>query len=638
MSESDPIGNQGGITRRELIGAVGAAAALAGAGQTVATAVADTPARIAALLSTDAATYPPLRTGMRGQHPGSFEALHAVRDGAMHGPLAAASTGEHYDLVVVGAGLSGLAAAYLYRKALGPGKKILLLDNLDDVGGHAKRNEFHLDGRVFLGIGGSMNTHAPFPYSQTTLSLLAELGVNPAVYSRYSRPQALSGLKDSVFFDKETFGADQLVTGFRTQPWKDFFAATPLPARAREELTRLYTQKVDYMPELDPVQRALALQKISYLDYLRKYGKLSEPALKYFAGFAWRNNKRVDSCPAYEIAALFPHEPGFSGMKVDAAQRFDSKVFTFPDGNASVVRLFVSRLIPEFFPGQGPFDMESIILARAEYANLDKPSSPVRIRLSSPVVRVEHIDPRRDIFTEKAVRVVYLRDGSPVEVTAANVILACFNSMIRFIAPECPKEQAEAQAYASKVPLEETNVLVRNWRAWKNLGIKSVHVPSGFYQYVGLALPVEIGGYRSVTHPDEPVVVHMGRNPNHPGENRKEQNRDGRRQMLGETIEDIENESRALLDRILGPGGFDAGRDVAAITVNRWAHGYAYTYDTLNDPGLPDIGDLPHVHGRKPFGRIAIANSDAAASAFMTTAIDQALRAVSDCLISRGLT
>jgi spermidine dehydrogenase len=132
------------------------------------------------------------------------------------------------------------------------------------------------------------------------------------------------------------------------------------------------------------------------------------------------------------------------------------------------------------------------------------------------------------------------------------------------------------------------------------------------------------------------VVLHLTRYPNRPGLPRREQHREGMRDLLQTSFEQIELQIRRQLARILGPGGFDPARDILAITANRWPHGYAYTYDTLSDPDLPHQ-ERPHVVGRRPFGRIAIANSDAGAAAFTNTAIDEAHRAVQDLLAQRGL-
>ena len=214
--------------------------------------------------------------------------------------------------------------------------------------------------------------------------------------------------------------------------------------------------------------------------------------------------------------------------------------------------------------------------------------------------------------------------------------MACFNMVIPFIVPALPAAQKEALHYASKVPMMYTNVLVKNWRPWAKLGVKSISAPNGYHIGASLDTPMNIGGYASAFTPDEPVVIHMVRNPNQPGLPRKEQNRLGRAQMQAEEYPAIEREIRMQLQRMLGPAGFSAARDIAAITVNRWPHGYAYTYDTLGDPDIPDE-QRPHILGRQTFGRIAIANADASASSFTNTAIDMADRAVQECLISRGL-
>jgi spermidine dehydrogenase len=354
-------------------------------------------------------------------------------------------------------------------------------------------------------------------------------------------------------------------------------------------------------------------------------------SLAFFKGMGFRNNMRVDTCPAY-IAAQ--RSPIFSGMSVAEAPRRSSDYFHFPDGNASIARLLVASLTPGVF--DGPVDAETIVSADADYAALDREGGDVRIRLSSIVVRVEHIGDPSPV-TEEAVRTVYVKDGRRLSVTSANVILACFNNIIPMIAPDLPAAQAEALKYPSKVPMQYTNVLVRNWHAWKALGVSSITAPNGYHTSTSLDVPMTIGGYQSAFTPDEPVVIHMVRNPNSPGLPRKEQNRLGRMDMLTTPFETVEANIRDQLQRMLGPGGFREADDILAITVNRWPHGYAYTYDTLGDPDVPDA-ERPHVIGRKPFGRIAIANADAAAAAFTNAAIEQAYRAVQETLISRGLT
>ncbi len=577
--------------------------------------------------------YPPALTGLRGQYPGSFEAAHQARDGDFSGAITADDSGEHYDLVIVGGGISGLSAAFFYQQALGADRKILILDNHDDFGGHAKRNEFQHNGRTILAYGGTMSIESPFPYSFTSKRMLADLGVDLTSYHRFET-KAYEGLGAATFFDKQHFLADRLVTGTGKKPWPEFFAQAPLSAPVRADLTRLFTEKVDHLPGMAPDAKAEMLRRISYQEFLLKHAGLRPESLPYFAGQGYRNNKRVDTLPAWEAAMA--RRPGFAGMDIPGQITAEAQHFHWPDGNASVARLLVSRLVPGVFaPGSNPLDQESIVLARANYAALDNPANSVRIRLNSTVIRADHIG-KRTRTTEKAVRIVYVQGGKRVSVTAANVILACFNNIIPFIVPALPEAQKAALHYASKVPMQYTNVLVRNWRPWATLGIKSIHAPNGYHTTTALDTPMAIGGYASAATPDEAVVLHMVRNPNQPGLPRKEQNRIGRAAMLATDYATIEREIRSQLQRMLGGAGFEAARDIAGITVNRWPHGYSYTYDTLDDPDVPDE-QRPHILGRQSFGRIAIANADAAASAFTNTAIDMGERAVQECLISRGL-
>jgi spermidine dehydrogenase len=617
-----------GIDRREFIGGVAAATVLASATRCAVAGVAPQ----AVPTAEPATDYPPALTGLRGQYPGSFEMAHAARDGEFGGPLTAEDTGERYDLVVVGGGISGLSSAYFFHQALGADRKVLILDNHDDFGGHAKRNEFHHDGRMYLAFGGTMSIETPFPYSYTAKTLIADLGIDVASYEKHLNKDVYSGLESGVFFDREHFNGDRLVAGVGTKPWPTIFAEAPLSPRVRADLIRLHTESVDYLPGLSQSEKIDTLKRVSYQEYLLKHARLLPESLAYFAGTSFRNNMRVDTCPAY--TAFRYGAIGFAGAQLPADPIYDETKynFHFPDGNATIARLLVSRLVPGVFPGQQ--SMESIVTAPADYRALDHAGQPTRIRLKSTVVRVEHLG---GVTNPSGVRVVYSQNGRARQVVADNVVLACFNNIIRFIVPSLPDDQKKALAYASKVPLYYTNVLIRNWESWKRLGVKEILAPNGYYSFSMLNIPVSLGEYKCPTDPREPMVVWMVRNPNKPGLSRKEQQRVGRAEMLATSFDQIERETRSQLDRMLGAGGFDARRDILALTVNRWAHGYAYSYDTLGDPDMPDA-ERPHIFGRRAFGRIAIANADAGAAAFTNVAIDQAQRAVQDCLLSRGLT
>jgi spermidine dehydrogenase len=170
---------------------------------------------------------------------------------------------------------------------------------------------------------------------------------------------------------------------------------------------------------------------------------------------------------------------------------------------------------------------------------------------------------------------------------------------------------------------------LRNWKAFKALGISSVYAPGSYFSSLSLNQVVDVGGYRSIRSPDEPILIRMVRTPCQPGLSGRDQNRAGQLDIFNTTFEMFEHNIRDQLGRTLGPGGFDADRDINAITVNRWPHGYAYEYNQLFDPEWPD-GEQPNVIGRSPFGRITIANSDSGAAAYTDSAIDQAYRAVQE--------
>jgi spermidine dehydrogenase len=631
---NDGLGKGDGVKRRDFMGGIALTGALAlatRAGEARAVPQGAAPAAGGGALP-DPASYPPVRTGLRGQHEGSFEAAHAARDGQVPAQLEAQPTGEHYDLIIVGGGISGLSAAHFYRAALGHDRRILILDNHDDFGGHAKRNEFHHQGRTILSYGGTMSIETPFPYSYVSKALLAELGIDLSTYPRYEQHHTYDGLTRGVFFDKEHFGADAVVPGRGSRPWQDFFGQAPLTPAVRASLIRLHVEKVDYLPAMDAEAKAKFLRTISYQTFLLEHARLDPAALPYFLGEGYRNHMRVDTVPAF--MAFRAGAPGFQGMEIAHQIKADATEFHWPDGNATIARLLVSRLVPGVFP-QGQTH-EGIVMARADYSRLDLPANPTRIRLNSIVLRAEHLG-QPDLATDRAVRVVYTKGGQNHEVTGANVILACFNNIIPFIVPTLPAEQKTALTYASKVPLLYTNVLIRNWQAWKRLGVSSIHAPNGYHQSMMLDIPMAIGGYASARSPDEAVVVHMIRNFNSPGLPRRDQNKAGRAEVQATPFETIEQEIRSQMDRMLGKAGFRSRDDILAITVNRWPHGYAYTYDSLGDPAMPDA-ERPHVIGRRPFGRISIANADSGASAFTNVAIDQAHRAVEECLVSRGLT
>jgi len=637
---NDPLGLLAPIERREMLGGMlaGGALALSGCGRQngVASLATSEP-------QNESGYYPPERMGLRGSHPGSFENAHALRDGALK-PEHAKNSGESYDLVVVGGGISGLSAAY-FMHAANPDARILVLDNHDDFGGHAKRNEFVVDGHTLLINGGTMLIDSPRPYGPVPSGMLRDLGINPKTLAeKYPRKQ-FDDLGSAVFFDNATFGADRLVKLPSMKQWTRAavaaaLAQSPLPQKAQDDIVRVEFDAVDYLPGLSEIEKRKQLSKMSYRDFLAKVIKV-HPATADF--YQTRTHGEwgigIDGEPALDCWGI--GFPGFEGLGLDRS-RTDlmgntaagysstggSDSFHFPDGNATIARAIVRKLVPAVAP---PGDIEGLVSAKFDYSQLDKPGQPVRMRLNSVVVHASS-DPA------KPVEIAYMNGDELRSVTGKGCVLAGYNMMIPYIVPDLPRPQKEALHQLVKVPLVYTAVAVRNWQAFDRMGLQHISCPGSYFSSVSLSAGEKIGSYASSQAPDQPALIFLLRTPCSPGApTERDQHRAGRMELLQTPFETFETNIRSQLNEILGPGGFDAKRDIAAIAVNRWPHGYAYEYNPLYDPWNVPAEDRPHMQGRKRFGRIAIANSDSGAAAYTDCAIEQGHRAVSELIEARVL-
>lgn len=603
--------------------------------------------------------YPPMRTGIRGSQPGSFTAAHALRDRRSVDLSGAEHTGETYDLLVVGGGLSGLAAAHFYHKSVGPGARVLILDNHDDVGGHARRNEFHYRGRTLVLNGGTMDIESPERYNQWARQVLDDIGADLPRYVATNEPNARLypslGLRTGYFFDRETFGADRLVVApmshaeeSRRLLTPDYVNRMPLSDRARRDLLRLQDpEQSDYLEGLTQAEKKARLARMSYKDYLLQVAKVDPQAYWFYMALG----RSVFGVGADATPALFAWAmggAGFSGLRLDplpdglladlpggqhGRQRPGRSDVHFPDGNATLARLLVRRLIPDAVPGT---TMEDVATARVDYAKFDRSSNSTRIRLNSTVLNVRHDG---DVASAKEVVVSYSpsnsASGKLYDVRARGCVMASWNMMIPYIIPDLPAAQKTALAHNVKAPIVYTSVFVRNWKAFERLGIRSVSCPTMYHDTVALPEAVDLGALRHSASPEEPIVLSLTRYPNVPGLPRKEQHRAGRAELLSTTFETFERNIREQLARILSPGGFDPRRDILGIMINRWGHGYSYTYNSLYDPldwVFTETDRRPCVLARQPYGLISIANADAAASphtdaAFLTAhwAVEQVL-------------
>lgn len=585
--------------------------------------------------------YPPKLTGMRGSHAGSFEVAHAVALEGRIWPRPAEQTDQTYDLIVVGGGASGLSAAWFFRAGAGPDARILVLDNHDDFGGHAKRNEFTVDGRRLIGYGGSMTIDGPSNYSRAAAKLLRDLSIDVDRFYDYFDQDFLDRwkLERGIYFNQRGFGVDRLLR----DPFPDrYYAASSAPAEeligrfpvqraTREALIRLLGDKSDPLEPMADSEKIKTLRQTSYFDYLQTYYGLPlegaeilrDKLSKNIWGVGW------DAMSALEGARLgMPGTAhwGLSDEQIGAYAENEPYIFHFPDGNAGVTRALVRSLIPKAVPGR---TMEDLVTSRVDYSLLDRGGSPVRVRLNSTAVDVGHSQ------DGQSVDVTYVQNGAARRVRGKHVILACYNRVIPYICREVPAAQKEAIAYAVKAPLVYINIALRNWKAFAKAGVDNIYIPRAELMHsFRLDYPVSMGDYEFSSGPDQPIVIHGTYVPTTPGQglSAREQFRLGQHKLYELRFADFEDDILQQMDGALSGYGFDAGREIAAITVNRWPHGYAYEYIDLSDP--PDWGPDkgPHIDGRARIGRISIANSDASAYAYLDGAIDAAARAVAEQL------
>jgi spermidine dehydrogenase len=562
--------------------------------------------------------YPPAKTGLRGSHDGSWENMHMR---VMGEDWNVDKVEAEYDLVIVGGGISGLSSAYFYRQKH-PDAKILILDNHDDFGGHAKRNEFKHGDDIRIGYGGTEAIDTPSSYPPEALNLLKDIGIQlEKFYDAFEQDlYSKRGMGFSIVFDDKNFTETKHVTGYGEKSWEDFAAEAPLTDKARADFIRVQTDEVDYMPGVSTEEKFKTLRKTGYSSFLRDYCKVDEQVIDIYQH--WGMSFWCVDMEEVPTTSVQYYDGGIPGVDHTLPRRTgrgdDPYIFHFPDGNASVARLLVRKLIPEAMPGT---TMEDVVMAKADYSKLDEKNKNINIRLNSTVVHVVNTDNGNNVD------VTYVNNDEAHKIRAKKCVMACYNSAIPYLCPEMPEAQKEGLAFNVKIPLVYTKVLISNWQAFDKLKTSFVYFTGGFYKQAELAYPVSLGDYHRSQTPDEPMVVHMCHVPLFKDIKGPEQWREGRRQILTTTFEEFEGHVKDQLNQALGEAGFDADRDIEAITVNRWPHGYSYSNGLLWGENFAEE-DKPWVIGRQPFGNIHVANSDAGAGANTKSAIKEAYRAV----------
>ena len=299
-----------------------------------------------------------------------------------------------------------------------------------------------------------------------------------------------------------------------------------------------------------------------------------------------------------------------------------AEIRMFPDGNASVARLIVQKLIPSVAPNME--GIADVAVAQFNYGALDRENQSVRLRLNGTVVGVRET-------ADDLVVVEYVLGGNPLSVTASHCVLACYNNLIPHLCPEISEQQKAGLSYGVRSPFVYANVLLNNGQAFSKLNLTFTHCPLDAFQWVSSAPTTSNGGYEPPRGPEDPMAVFMMGSPTSAveGSSARELCRAGRYKIYSTTFAQYEAQIRQQLQSLLGQYGFDHETDIQAITVNRIPHGYAYSYMGLDDPEWEE-GKAPHEIGRAQFGRISIANSDSEAMPLMDAAFDAAWRAVAE--------
>lgn len=566
--------------------------------------------------------------GLQGQTPGAMALGHRVRDGEL--PKEVDDTGETYDLVVVGAGIAGLASAYLYYQEAPGEPSILLLDNHDEFGGHARRNVMEYGGQRLIAPGGTFALEDVEDSPEEALEFFRRIGLDPARLVEYRDPKFRErfGLSPAVVFDSRVFGGagTTWVNRWNETPYEEFFARAPLSEAARKELVELYTTRKNYLP--DSRELEVELHSMSWEGFVREKMGLGDDAVRFVDLYA--TDLIGLGCDAASALEGYAVGPGFFGMGGEGFYEEGGMfkygyrpVNRYPDGNHTVARQLLKGILPSAITGENT--MEGVFNGEPRNEELDRSGNRARVRLSSMVTSIRQ--------KGETVDVDYVQpdgpDGKARRVRARHVIMTGWGSVAKHVVSDLPEEQrraVEEYRYSSALYI---NVLLKHWRPIADIGAFEMYWPEGYCTWMHVSDPLSVGDYRPEYHPDKPTLLSMYKYIHKRGLEPSEQMQLGRYEMEKKTFEEYEREIRSELNHVLGAHGFDAARDIAGITVNRWGHGYNY----FKEPGPKEtLENPPYRAGRKKLGRISFAGADAGGTPWTQAALVQAFRAVQEQL------
>ena len=558
-------------------------------------------------------------------------AAHGIRDGGYESRIASATpVDDPYDLIIVGGGFAGLIAAYEFHKAR-PAARCLVLDNHPVFGGEAKQNQMLVEGVMLTGPQGSNGAIVPRPDNSYAhvVGLWDEIGL-PRSFDYVDPSGAAASLKfardhyDPMFWREDEASLGYFFdTPFASRqawvvdPWSDDLARAPISAEVRRNWVR-WKKHAPVLEHGDSAATDRWLDSMSYGDLIVRELGLSKDVFRLSDPLVATADFGVSSDAISGYAAKLLGLPGTDESIISGS------AFSFPGGNAAILRHIVKAMLPAAISGSRSF--ADVLFAPIDFAALDRPQH-TRIRLGATVVSVRH-----DGNPEKssAVEVVYALEGKLQRIRGQAAIVAAGGWVARHIVRDMPVSYVEAYAKFHHGSILVANVAVRNWRAFANLGISAAHWFDGFGYFVNVRQPMKIDGVPVPLDPSRPAMLTLYVGFPQSGLSVDRQTSAARGLLFATTYADFELQIRRQLQHMLGAGGFDAKRDIAGIIINRWGHAYIAPQPGFyfGTPGSP----APLEVIRRRYGRIAFGHSELSGRQSWGRAAQESRRALGQVL------